>query len=175
MLIIFKFFLNDGCVCVCVCVCVCPLSHVWLSATPWMKPARLFCPWKFPGKNTGVSCHFLLKSIFPTQGLNPHLLHWQVDSLPLSHWGSPIYVCICVFVCVCVCLCVFVCVCVCSVAQSCPTLCDPMVYNPPSSSVHGIFQARKLEWVAISFSNFSWLIDMGINPTKIQGSSILVV
>ena len=32
-----------------------------------------------------------------------------------------------------------------------PTLCDPMDYNPPGSSVHGTFQARLLEWVAISF------------------------
>ena len=40
----------------------------------------------FPGKNTGVGCHFLLQGIFPTWGLNPrlwHLLYWQVDSLPL--------------------------------------------------------------------------------------------
>ena len=35
------------------------------------------------------------------------------------------------------------------VAQSCPTLCDPMDYSPLSSSVHGIFQARMLEWIAI--------------------------
>ena len=39
------------------------------------------------------------------------------------------------------------------VAQSCPTLCDPMDCNLPGSSVHGIFQARILEWVAIS----SWM------------------
>ena len=37
--------------------------------------------------------------------------------------------------------------------QSCPTLCDPIDSSPPGSSVHGIFQARTLEWVAISFSN----------------------
>ena len=37
--------------------------------------------------------------------------------------------------------------------QSCPTLCDPIDGSPPSSSVLGIFQARILEWVAISFSN----------------------
>ena len=37
------------------------------------------------------------------------------------------------------------------VAQSCPTLCDPMDCSPPGSSIHGIFQARVLEWVAISF------------------------
>ena len=42
-------------------------------------------------------------------------------------------------------------------AQSWPTLCDPVDYNPPGSSVHGIFQARKLEWVAISFSRGSSL------------------
>ena len=36
--------------------------------------------------------------------------------------------------------------------QLCPTLCDPMDYSPPGSSVHGTFQARILEWVAISFS-----------------------
>ena len=39
----------------------------------------------FPGKNTGVSCHFLLQGIAPTQGSNQHLLcflHWQVDSFP---------------------------------------------------------------------------------------------
>ena len=38
------------------------------------------------------------------------------------------------------------------VAQSCPTLCYPMNYSLPGSSVHGIFQARVLEWGAISFS-----------------------
>ena len=38
------------------------------------------------------------------------------------------------------------------VAQSCPTLCNLMDCSPPGSSVHGIFQARILEWGAISFS-----------------------
>ena len=41
------------------------------------------------------------------------------------------------------------------VAQSCPTLCDPMDCNLSGSSVHGIFQARVLEWIAISFSKGS--------------------
>ena len=36
--------------------------------------------------------------------------------------------------------------------QSCPTLCDPGDCSLPGSSVHGIFQARVLEWVAIAFS-----------------------
>jgi len=44
----------------------------------------------FPGKNTGVGCRFLLQEIFPTQRSNLHLLHWQVDSLPLRHQGRPI-------------------------------------------------------------------------------------
>ena len=39
-----------------------------------------------------------------------------------------------------------------SVTQSCLTVCDPMNYSPPGSSVRGILQARTLEWVAISFS-----------------------
>ena len=40
-------------------------------------------------------------------------------------------------------------------AQSCPTLCDPMDWSPLGSSVHGILQARILEWVAISYSRRS--------------------
>ena len=47
------------------------------------------------------------------------------------------------------------CVCLCEVAQSCPTLCDPVDCSPPGSSVHGILQARILGWVAISFSRGS--------------------
>ena len=43
-----------------------------------------------------------------------------------------------------------------SVAQSCPTLCDPMDCNLPGSSVHGTLQARILEWVAISVSKESF-------------------
>ena len=39
--------------------------------------------------------------------------------------------------------------------QLCPTLCDPMDWSPPGSSVQGILQARILEWVAISFSRGS--------------------
>ena len=48
------------------------------------------------------------------------------------------------------------------VAQSCLTLCDPVDCSLPGSSVHGILQARVLEWVAISFS--SDLSDPGIKP-----------
>ena len=51
-----------------------------------------------------------------------------------------------------------------SVTQLCPILCNPMDYSPPGSSVHGILQARILEWVAILFSRgSSWLRD----PTQV--------
>ena len=41
-----------------------------------------------PASMAGVGCHSL-QGIFPTQGSNPHLLHWRADSSPLSHLGSP--------------------------------------------------------------------------------------
>ena len=74
------------------------------------------------------------RRIFPPQGLSPcllHLQHWQVDSLPLE---SPV----CVLV-----------------TPLCLTLCDPMDCSPPGTSVHGILQARILEWVAIPSSRGS--------------------
>ena len=56
----------------------------------------------------------------------------------------------------------------CWVAQSCPTLCDPTDCSPPDSSVHGILQARILEWVAISFSRgSSWLRDSTLHCRQI--------
>ena len=65
-----------------------------------------------------------------------------------------------------------VCVCVCVlVAQSCLTLCDPMDSSMPGSSVHGILQARILEWVSSSFSRGS--SDTGIklgSPTLPEDS-----
>ena len=53
------------------------------------------------------------------------------------------------------------------VAQSCPTLSDPMDCGPPGSSVHGIFQARVLEWDAIAFSG-----GMTISVTKNAGEKL---
>ena len=43
------------------------------------------------------------------------------------------------------------------VTQSCPTLCDPLDCSPPGSSVHGILQARILEWVTIFFSTYMYI------------------
>ena len=66
------------------------LSCVRLFVTPWIIALNLLCAWNFPGKNSGVGCHFLLQGIFSTQGLSPHLLklmhcRWI---FPLSHQGS---------------------------------------------------------------------------------------
>ena len=69
----------------------CLLSRGQLFATPWTVACRLLYLWNVPGKNTGVGSCFLLQRIFPTQGLNPHLLwllRWQADSLSLSHLGG---------------------------------------------------------------------------------------
>ena len=55
-------------------VCVCLLAQSCLTLCSPMEPSRLFCPWTSLGKDTAVSCHFLLQDIFQTQGSNPHLL-----------------------------------------------------------------------------------------------------
>ena len=59
-------------------------SRVWLFVTLGLQPTRL-CPCSFPGKNTGVGCHFLLKGIFLTQGSNSSLL---LGSWVLLHWAT---------------------------------------------------------------------------------------
>ena len=72
------------------------------------QPTRLPRPWDSPGKNTGVSCQFLLQCM-------------KVNNESEA-------------------------------AQSCPTPRDPMDCSLPGPSVHGIFQARVLQWGAIAFS-----------------------
>ena len=72
--------------------------------------------------------------------------------MPLLMQGGNLSQCVCIYIyntsphCI-------LCACACSVAQSCPTLCNPMDCRPPGSSVHGILQARILEQVAISYSS----------------------
>ena len=84
-------------------------SHVRLCATPETAAHQAPRPWDSPGKNSGVSCHFLFQCM-------------KVKSES-------------------------------EVIQLCPTCSDPMDCSPPGSSVHGIFQARVLEWGAIAFSH----------------------
>ena len=72
-----------------ICCCLVAKLCQTLLRPHGLQPTRLLCPWDFPGKNTEVDSHFLLQGILPTQGWNPHLFHWQEDSLSLSHQGSP--------------------------------------------------------------------------------------
>ena len=107
------------------------------------QTARLLRPWDFPGKGTGVGCHCRLL----TELISPTFLTWTTVKRKIEitlkiergmaefengrkERKS-------------------------EVTQSCLTLCDPTDCNPPGSSIHGIFQARILERVAISFSRRS--------------------
>ena len=89
-----------------------------MSNSLW--PHGLYNPWNSPGQNTGVGSHSLLKGIFLTQGSNSGLPHCRWILYHLSHQGSP-----------------------ClqkeevkesEVAQSCPTLCNPM--DSPCTNLH---------------------------------------
>ena len=91
--------------------------------------ARLLCPWSFSGKNTEVGSHFLLQRIFPSQGSNPGLLQCMRSLYHLNHQKESES----------------------EVTQFCPALCNPMDCSLPGFSIHGIFQAKVPEWVAISF------------------------
>ena len=56
-----------------------------------LQLTRLLCPWDFPGKKTGVGCHFLLQGFFPNRGLNSGLLHCRhilLLSEPLKWLGE---------------------------------------------------------------------------------------
>ena len=55
------------------CLCVCSAASNSLQPHG-LQPTRFPCPWNFLGRNTGVGCHALFQEIFPTQGLNPHIL-----------------------------------------------------------------------------------------------------
>ena len=64
------------------------LSCVWLFVTLWTVAHRAPLPWDFPGKNTGVCCHFLLQRIFPTQGLNRVSWGSCIGRRILYHWAT---------------------------------------------------------------------------------------
>ena len=80
--------------CVYEILCVCSVTAVMSDPLGPRRlwPARLLCPWDSPGKNTRVGCHALLQMIFLSQGIKPTSPvppALQVDSLLLSHQGSP--------------------------------------------------------------------------------------
>ena len=98
---------------------------------------------------------YLLAVLHNLQDLSSMTKDWicilsneSAESQPLDHQGIPtrdfFFNCIFFF-------------CESEVAQSCPTRSDPMDCGPPGSSIHGIFQARVLEWGAIAFSLIAFL------------------
>ena len=97
-------------------------------------------PSESPGKpkNTGVDSLSLLQGIFPTQGSRA----LQADSLPAELPGKADQIKKNLK-------------CHAKLLQSYPTLCDPMDFSPPASSVHGILRARILEWVTMPSSRES--------------------
>ena len=88
-----------------------------------MQTHGLFSPWNSSGQNTGVGNLSLLQGIFPTQGLNPgiELPYCRRILLPAEPQGKPKNIGVGQFS---------------SVAQSCPTLCDPMNSSMPGLPVH---------------------------------------
>ena len=114
--------------------------HVQLFETPWtiacQAPLSIGLSWQ--GYWSGLP--YPPPEDLPDSEMEPRplcLLHWQAGSLPLAPPGKPRNT-----------LCVLV-------AQSCPTLAIPMDCSPSGSSVHGVFQARILEWVSMPFSRLS--------------------
>ena len=63
-------------------------------------------------------------------------------------------------------MCVCVCVCVCLVTKSCLTLCDPIQWGPPGSSVHGI--SLQEYWKGVPFSSAGYIHDPGIKLTSLM-------
>ena len=73
-----------------VCVCACIVMSYSLQRYG-LQPARLLCPWDFPGKNTGVGCCFLIQGDLPNPGvkpMSPISPALQANSLLLNHWGK---------------------------------------------------------------------------------------
>ena len=82
------YYCHNFCVCVCSVIESCPTLCNPMDYSPPDSSVHGI----FPGKNTGVGCHFLLQGIFQTQGSNLHLLcllQWQSDSLPLASPRKP--------------------------------------------------------------------------------------
>ena len=133
------------------------------------QPTRLPCPWDSPGKNSGVGCHFLLQCMQVKSESEVTLVCSKLWLLPVGlaspwldrkmHPRSNFYSWLHIFR-------------ASSeseseVAQSCPTLSDPMDCSLPGSPIHGIFQARVLEWGAIAFSKYPKVVSTITTTTKI--------
>ena len=122
------------------------------------QPTRLPRPWDYPGKNTGVGCHFLLQCmkvksesevaqscLTPSDPMDCSLPGSSVHGIfqaRILEWGAIAFS-----------VCSVVAAAAANSLHLCPTLCDAIDGSPPGSPVPGILQARTLEWVAISLSN----------------------
>ena len=155
---------------------------------PW---ARHLCPWDFPGKNIGVGLSFPSPGDLPNPEIKPTspvlagglftMMECSTEQQQQTNfrvfsknrlWVTKPESCSCL-------LSVSL-----LVAQSCLTLWDPLDYNLPGSSVHGILQARILEWVAISFSrenswpgDRTWVSEIagGLFSAEASGKPFLVL
>ena len=108
------------------------LSRVQLFVTPWTVAYQAPQSMEFSKQEYWSGLPFPSPGDLPDPEIEPGSPALQADALPSEPQGSPS-----------------------EVTQSCLTLCDPMDCSLPGSSVHGIFQARVMEWVAISFSRGS--------------------
>ena len=106
--------------------------------TPWTVAHQVSLLMGFPRQESRSGLPCPSPEDLPVPGIKPVSPDWQMESLSLSHLGSPLYS-------------AYVCV----SAQSCLTLCSPVDCSLPGSSVVGIVQARILTWVAIPFSSGS--------------------
>ena len=126
--------------CVCSVAQECP-TLLWPQG---LQPTKLLYLWDFPGKNTGVRCHFLLQGNLPDTEIKPGSPALQVDFLPLSHLEALDRGHVCVQVCA-------------KSLQLCPILCDAI--DPARLLVHGILQARTWnglpcppqDWTCVSY------------------------
>ena len=124
------------------------LSRVRLFATPWTVAYQGPPSMGFSRQKSWSGLPFPSPGDLPNPGIEPGSPALQADALPSEPPGKPILFYFILFF--------YQGETESEVAQSCLTLCDPLDCSLPGSSVHEIFHARVLEWVAISFSRESF-------------------
>ena len=147
----------EVCVCVwlCVYVCVCPVASD--SATPWTIVYQAPLSMGSPRQEYWSGCHFIFQWIFLTQWLNLHLLcllHWQVDSLPLTTWEPPTWKHVSAWV-----------------LQSCPTLCNSSDCSPPRLFCSWGF-SRQEYWSGLPWPPPGDLRNPGIEPMSLMSPAL---
>ena len=119
---------------ICVCVCVCQsFNCMQLFATPWTISHQAPLPMEFSRQEYWSELPFPSPGCLPNPGIEPRSPALWADSLPSDIFlGNHFLKCINL---------IFDMKSESEVAQSCPTLCDPVDCSPPGFSIHGIFQA----------------------------------